>query len=177
MEIAEIPEAAQFSFENPFPILRLSKEGTITFANQSARPLIECWRRLGNPLPDDLKKKFREILSSGKKRVEMELDCNTAQFSLIIIPGQDGTYLDIFGSYIRRQKPTENKLRESAQRDRDLFENSHIGSYRTTPECRIDIANPALITMLGYSSFEELASRHLEPDGYDAHSSSRDMFK
>jgi len=36
--------------------------------------------------------------------------------------------------------------------------------YRTTPEGRILLANPALVEMLGFDSFEELAVRKLERD-------------
>ncbi len=50
---------------------------------------------------------------------------------------------------------------------RNLFENIPIGLYRTTPDGRIIMANPALIRMLGYTSFDELASRNLEKEGFD----------
>ncbi|HEX3034165.1 MAG TPA: PAS domain S-box protein [Thermodesulfobacteriota bacterium] len=52
-------------------------------------------------------------------------------------------------------------------RYRNLFENIPIGLYRTTPDGRIVMANQALIRMLGYSSFDELASRNLEREGFD----------
>jgi len=58
-------------------------------------------------------------------------------------------------------------LRESEERFRTLYENSTIGIYRTTPDGRIHLANPALITMLGYSSFADLATRDLEKNGFD----------
>jgi len=60
----------------------------------------------------------------------------------------------------------EEALRESEERFRSLFENSLIGMYRTTPDGRILTANPALVRMLGYSSFDELARRNLEQHGY-----------
>jgi PAS domain S-box-containing protein len=49
---------------------------------------------------------------------------------------------------------------------RHLFDNAPIGIYRTTPEGRILLANPHLIKMLGYDSFEELLARDLEKDGF-----------
>lgn len=50
---------------------------------------------------------------------------------------------------------------------RDIFENAGVGVYRTTQDGRILMANPALVRMLGYSSFEELAQRNLEEKGYE----------
>ncbi|MBU0716697.1 MAG: PAS domain S-box protein, partial [Planctomycetes bacterium] len=68
---------------------------------------------------------------------------------------------------IAEQKQTEDALRNSEERFRTLFENSPIGSYRTTPDGRILDANPALVKMLGYSSFEELAERNLQEGGFE----------
>ena len=64
-------------------------------------------------------------------------------------------------------KRTEQALRQSEQRYRDLFEQSILGIYRTTPDGRILMANPALVRMLGFDSFEELARRNLEKEGLD----------
>jgi PAS domain S-box-containing protein len=59
------------------------------------------------------------------------------------------------------------ELRESEERFRKVFENSVIGLYRTTPDGRILLANPSLIKMLGYTSFEELRERNLEESWYE----------
>ena len=42
-----------------------------------------------------------------------------------------------------------------------------MGIYRTTPDGRIIMANPALVNMLGYETFEELAQRDLTQDGFE----------
>jgi len=52
------------------------------------------------------------------------------------------------------------------ERFRDIFENSPIGIYQTTPDGRFLTANPAFIRMLGYTSFEELAQLSLNSDAY-----------
>ena len=59
----------------------------------------------------------------------------------------------------------EGALRESEERFRTLFENATVGFYRTTPDGRILLANPALVRMLEYPSLEALTSRNLEKDG------------
>jgi len=63
---------------------------------------------------------------------------------------------------ITESKKANKALRESEERYRQLFENSPLGIYRTTPDGRILASNPALDRMLGYSSFEEYSSRNLE---------------
>ncbi|HWP90703.1 MAG TPA: GAF domain-containing protein [Thermodesulfobacteriota bacterium] len=66
---------------------------------------------------------------------------------------------------ITQQKRLEEELRESEKQYKDLFQNSPTGIYRTTPDGRILMANPALIRMLGYSSFDDLAAHNLEKEG------------
>ena len=61
----------------------------------------------------------------------------------------------------------EAELRESEIRYRSLFEDAILGIYQTTPDGRILTANPALVRMLGYESFEELTERDLEAEGYE----------
>jgi PAS domain S-box-containing protein len=70
-------------------------------------------------------------------------------------------------SDITEHKRAESALQESEERFRSLFENATIGIYRTTPEGRVLMANPALVRMLGYRSFQELAVRNLEDQGYE----------
>ncbi len=72
----------------------------------------------------------------------------------------------VFVEDITEQKRMEEELKESEERFRSLFENAVLGIYRTTPDGRILLANPALVKMLGYSSFEELQQRNLEKDGF-----------
>jgi len=67
---------------------------------------------------------------------------------------------------ITERKRAEEALKESEARFRSTFEDSIIGMYRTTPDGRILMGNPAIVRMLGYSSFEELSQRNLEQEGY-----------
>ncbi len=65
------------------------------------------------------------------------------------------------------REAAEKALRESKERFRSLFRNASVGLYRTTPDGRILMANPALIRMLGYTSFRDLVRRNLEDTGYE----------
>ena len=50
---------------------------------------------------------------------------------------------------------------------RSFIENAGVGVYRSTPEGRIVMANPALLRIMGFDSFEEMALRNLESEGYE----------
>jgi len=66
---------------------------------------------------------------------------------------------------ITERKRAEAALAESENRHRALFDESLMGIYRTSPDGQILMANPALVRMLGYDSFAQLAERNLEADG------------
>ena len=68
---------------------------------------------------------------------------------------------------ITERKQAKENLRKSEESFHNLFENSTVGLYRTTPDGEFLLANPTLVHMLGYESFEELAKRNLERDGFE----------
>ena len=69
--------------------------------------------------------------------------------------------------FYRSQLKNEVSLRESEERFRSLYENVTIGIYRTTLDGRILMANPAMVSMLGFDTFEQLAQRNLQMEGYE----------
>jgi PAS domain S-box-containing protein len=64
-------------------------------------------------------------------------------------------------------RESKEKLIESEERFRSLYENVTIGIYRTTLDGRILMANSAMVSMLGFNSFEQLAQRNLQQEGYE----------
>ncbi len=68
---------------------------------------------------------------------------------------------------LSRRKRIEEMLRKGAERYKNLFENSPIGIYRTNPDGRILMANPTLVRMLGYDSFNELTSSRAKKADYE----------
>ncbi|MCC6549081.1 MAG: PAS domain S-box protein [Ignavibacteriaceae bacterium] len=85
------------------------------------------------------------------------------------------SYADALENEIKDRKKIEIELRESEERFSSFFKGAIFGLYRTNPKGRILLANRKLISMLGYSSFEELARRDLTIDGFEI-SSDRTKF-
>ncbi len=77
---------------------------------------------------------------------------------------------------ISDRKAAEKALMDSEARFRTIFYNSPVGIYRTTPDGHVIAANPALVRMLGYDTFEELATRNLEVSGFAPGGPSRSVF-
>jgi len=66
---------------------------------------------------------------------------------------------------VAERERAEASLRVSEERFRSLVENAPVGIYRNTPEGRIDMANPALVAMLGFGSADELVRAYGEHAG------------
>jgi len=76
-----------------------------------------------------------------------------------------------------RERRTREMLAESDGQIKSLFDNALIGMYRTTPGGRILSANPALVEMLGFDSFEELSTCDLEQQQFYSPDFSRAEYK
>ncbi|MFO8132615.1 MAG: PAS domain S-box protein [Thermoplasmatota archaeon] len=86
-----------------------------------------------------------------------------------LIQSPDGSELQILlvSRDVTKQKKLLEELKESEERFRTVFEHAMVGVYKTTPDGHILMANPAMLDMLGYDSFEELAQRNLEREGFE----------
>jgi PAS domain S-box-containing protein len=153
--------------------------GNVTYANKVAEKIT------GIPLKDIIGKSFLPLFTKESQQVAIKvykrtLNGESAEYELTFTNGkvchfkneplrdENGQVTGVFGIArdITKRKQVEKMLRDSEERYKNLFNNSLLGLYRTTPDGRILMANPALVRMLGYDSFEELARRNLEDEGY-----------
>ena len=67
----------------------------------------------------------------------------------------------------RRRREAEEALRRSLADYRSLVDNAVFGIFRTDPHGRLERVNPALVTMLGYESAEELRAADERDGVYD----------
>ncbi len=95
-----------------------------------------------------------------------------------LVKSPDGNELQILlvCRDVTEQRKLLEKLRESEERFRAIFEHAMVGIYKTTPDGHILMANPAMLDMLGYDTFDELRERNLEEEGFEP-SYDRQRFK
>ncbi|MDT8392527.1 MAG: PAS domain S-box protein [Bacteroidales bacterium] len=113
-------------------------------------------------LPEELGEsglaKIKEALRTGKiinDEYTMEGPDGTEYFEARYIPIGKHEVLDIIRDITEKVK-VEAALRESEERFRQLYEHIPLGMYRTTPDGRIILANPAFLNNLAIESLEKV---------------------
>ncbi|MDX9845654.1 MAG: PAS domain S-box protein [Tenuifilaceae bacterium] len=140
-------------------------------------PTVESWFLLAYPdeeYRNQVKREWFEFTEVVKKEgvaskpLEYPVRCKDGSIKQIEFRlAVSGTINVIIFTDITERKLAEVALRESEERFRGLYENATVGIYRTTPDGQILMANPALLKMIGYDSFEELSQRDLSQEGYE----------
>ncbi|HWC77796.1 MAG TPA: PAS domain S-box protein [Blastocatellia bacterium] len=129
------------------------------------RSLLESFPNLeGTPLARALARSVEAGEKESLDEVHFGDDIDRV-FEARVFPFADGT--TVFINDVTERRVAEKARRETEERYKALVDNASIGIYRTTPEGKVLMANPALANMLGYSSFEELANRDLATDDFE----------
>ncbi len=158
----------------------------------------EPYRQFGNVQDtfsgrvDDVVRRIRSddrpSVAAAIKRVMAGDVQYSAQYRLV---RPDGTtcWVDAHGVMIRDGSPhmigigvditdlknAEQSLREGEEKYHQLFDNATYGIFRSKKDGTLLDVNSALVTMLGYSSKEELLSRNLNRDVFENHTACRPM--
>ena len=101
----------QFLSDDPNPILRVEKDGTIVYANRAAFPLLEHWGvREKERLPQALRHSVLRVLAQ-KSPEYLELTAGKRIYSAKLSPLPEEGCVNIYGFDISRRVEAEEKLR------------------------------------------------------------------
>jgi PAS domain S-box-containing protein len=172
-------------------VILIDKDGETFFWNAAAEKLFgyKVTEVMGKRIQIFLYSKFLEDIVKtamrGKKSAAFDTNAKHKSGEIFDINARIDPIRDtedsiigfsILAQDITEQKKADRALRSSEERFQELFKNTLIGIYQTTPDGLILLANPALVRMLGFSSLAELSKRNLEKEGF-AKNVSRSDFK
>ena len=107
----EITKLAKFPAENPNPVLRVAKDGTILYCNESSSPILELWQcRKGGQVSGEWHRLILETLVTGKVR-ETEAECGGMIYLLTFAPVKDSDFVNVYGLDITERKQVEDTLK------------------------------------------------------------------
>ncbi|MGA2546548.1 MAG: response regulator [Rectinemataceae bacterium] len=155
-----IESLARFPAENPHPVMRLSHDGVILYANEASRPILNAWRAsVGEEAPSswrDLIAKAFSVSTADTATVE-HLD---RAWSIFISSVRDTDYVNLFGWEITESKRVEEALLRSEMRYRRLFEAAKDGILILDADTgSVTDINPFLLHLVGHTKDDVLGKK------------------
>jgi PAS domain S-box-containing protein len=111
----EIRGLARFPSENPNPILRLDRHGTVLVANEASKALLQDWGSgIGQVVPKTWRDLTADVLSSGESR-NFDVEFGGKSYTFLVKPIMEAGYVNFYGRDITERKRMEEALRRWAE--------------------------------------------------------------
>ncbi len=137
----------QIPATNLNPVLSVTKEGTVQYSNEAGEPLLQEWGvRIGGKLPSTIREIVQRVISLNSPE-KMEVKSEKKAYLVVFHPLPEQDCVNISGFDISDYKNSGERIQESEEKYRAIFENSIDAILLTTPDGTIQEANPAACQM------------------------------
>ena len=146
----QIDDLARFPAENPFPVLRVAKDGAILYNNDPGLAVLKSWHaQESRTVPDDWRRTVEAVIGSAKDQIkEFDLDDGrTISFAVPHVPGKD--YANLYGRDITDRKLAAEALQLSERRYRSFVELTSQFAWVTDANGLVAEDVPALRSFTG----------------------------
>ena len=106
----EILALAKFPSESPNPVLRVTNDGTLLYANAPSTPLLNTYgAHVGGRAPEAWAAIVKESLSSSTNR-EFDISHEDRTWTFVVAPVSDAGYANLYGLEITERKRIERMM-------------------------------------------------------------------
>jgi PAS domain S-box-containing protein len=147
----EIEALARFPNENPNPVLRISRNGDLLYANDASAPMLEADHLVvGQPVGEAWLARV-EAAFSRDSFFKLEATYGVQTFSVSITPFVMAGYANIYALDITEREQAKEALGVSESRYRRLFEAARDGILILSAETgQVVDVNPYMVELVGY---------------------------
>ena len=146
---AKVEAASLLPQENPAPVIRVTREGVVAFANPAAEAVLGVWGiGVGNAAPEHISNKVGEVFARGTREAT-ELAVGDLTYSIELAPITSADYVNLYFTDITERKRAEQSLAESEQRYRSVIEALPAAVYTTDAQGRVTMFNQAAVDFSG----------------------------
>lgn len=156
----ELELVSRMPTENPNPVLRVTPDGNVMYANGAADALLDIWRQAGG-IPAELIDRIKNAFTSGtRQEIELHVDGRTVHCT--VAPIVEAGYVNLYGTDITAQKNALDALRESEQRFSRFMQQLPGLAWIKDIDGRYVYANDAALKSFGVTKAELYGKRDEE---------------
>jgi two-component system NtrC family sensor kinase len=156
----EIARLARFPNENPAPVLRVAKDGTVLYANKAASPLLKEWKcQIGQKLPEYWRNFILAVIRSASNK-DVEMAVSKRILNLTFTPVAEEGYVNLYGLEITERKRAEEALKQSEEKFKGLAESITDIFFAFDKDLRYTYWNKASEELTGIAAKDALG-KHL----------------
>ena len=94
----------RFPERNPFPVMRLTSEGVLSYANAASAGIVSALElQVGEPFPAELLERMQAALEAGD-RLPVEVSGDGRTFALHCVPVPEADFTNVYGADVTAQK-------------------------------------------------------------------------
>jgi PAS domain S-box-containing protein len=146
-ETDQLKSIAKLPFESSNPVLRISKDNILLYANPASNQLLAYHGvKTGEAVSKDFKAGLNS-LSNHRKTIEKEIEDGEHIYSFLFTKVEDADYVNLYGRDITGKKATEKDLKKMAL----LAEETENAVIITNRKGEIEWINGAFTRITGYN--------------------------
>ncbi len=150
----EIKKLSKFPAENPNPVLRISKDNILLYANNSAFSMLPVLKlQIGKPAPEELKNVANQAFNK-QEIYDTEIICCGKTFLISAHSSEEKDYVNIYARDITDRKKTELILQENERKYRELVENINDWIWIIDQNCVFLYSSSKVKDILGYEAID-----------------------
>jgi PAS domain S-box-containing protein len=170
----DLREIAQFPNQNPSPVMRVSSDGKLLYANPSSSSLLVEWKTaVGQPVPPEVQSWLAHVLKTNQPS-ELEQTLAGRIYTFTAAPFPESGYVNLYSQDITHRRAAEEAqartLRESEFRFRMMADASPAMIWTSDEQQLRTWFNAAWMEFVGRKSKEEAGKGWMEnihPDDLD----------